>query len=315
MNNNKLKLVKDSKKFTKSFIFECSSLIKETQQQQQQQHLLYKQIPLVVLFGWAGSTDQLIQKYQNIYKQLGYHTIRFSPSNKLSFFTSQDEHQKCTYEFLDQIKNVHNLIENKILIHSFSNASLFIIYMHLLPIIKENEEYNFFYQNQKGLIFDSCPALPSKYSVLIPAIAKLNGLKWTVPSYMIATLMTLHVKARVQPNIVEKMLKIVIEDERNIPNLLFVSMADTMIDANNLINNYYIKRKMLYPNQINDLFICNDADHVAIYSKYPNDYLNRIKIHLNKCNLQIENGLINLNESSLINDSFHTILPNIKSKL
>ena len=84
---------------------------------------LYAKIPLVCLLGWAGARDQNLKKYANIYSSLGYHTIRFSPSDKLSFFASEQTHKSYADEFLHLLKSKYKLTENPIFVQMFSNAS------------------------------------------------------------------------------------------------------------------------------------------------------------------------------------------------
>lgn len=103
------------------FYFEPSKLLPADINNQKYADL-YAKIPVVALLGWAGAQDQHLQKYSSIYSALGYHTIRFSPSNQLSFFVTETTHKAYASEFLE-LFNKHNLTQNRILVHMFSNAS------------------------------------------------------------------------------------------------------------------------------------------------------------------------------------------------
>ena len=83
---------------------------------------MYAKIPVVAVLGWAGAQDHHLQKYSNIYSELGYHIIRFSPSIQLSFFVSEATHTTYSVEFME-LFNKHNLCQNRLLVHMFSNAS------------------------------------------------------------------------------------------------------------------------------------------------------------------------------------------------
>lgn len=83
---------------------------------------LYSKIPVICLLGWAGAQDQHLVKYSRIYSQLGYHTLRFSPSMKITFFITKALQKKYANEFLESFNN-YGIKKNLILVHIFSNAS------------------------------------------------------------------------------------------------------------------------------------------------------------------------------------------------
>ena len=146
---------------------------------------LYKEIPVVAVLGWAGAQDQNVQKYSQIYSSLGYHIIRFSPSHSLTFLGTK-KHETFAVEFLELFKTKHNLTENKIFLHMFSNASFFIVYHHLIGLCNfdfsrsgliRKQENDFFRKNQAGVIYDSALGLPANNLQFIHAVADLVGKK------------------------------------------------------------------------------------------------------------------------------------------
>ena len=150
----------------------------------------YKRTPLVLLFGWAGAKDQNLQKYKSIYSSFGFHTLRFSPSNQLTFF-NQSKHKQYAYDLLSLMRNQHELVENPILIHMFSNACGIIMYQHIINEINgtngvvSNKDYAFFKRNHRGIIFDSSPGMPIPSHLFGGVLDLTQGhLKSTIARYI-----------------------------------------------------------------------------------------------------------------------------------
>ena len=104
-----------------TFYFEPSKFLPDVKDSNEYS-VLYKKTPVVALLGWAGAKPENLQKYAQIYIDMGFHTIQFSPSNKLTFFTKIETHKALTDKFLGLFRE-HGLINNRIFIHMFSNAS------------------------------------------------------------------------------------------------------------------------------------------------------------------------------------------------
>lgn len=258
----------------------------------------FKEIPVICVLGWTGSNDKEIQKYSSIYNSMGYHTVRFSPSNSLVFFET-GKHKRYTEEFLDFLRN-NNLSENKFFLHTFSNASFFLFYHHLVDIhnskyvpagSKTLKELDFFTKNQTGVIFDSGIGLTVDYVKLIPGIADLVGKK-SVLGYVAGITLTaiyaiLFAIFR-ENNYFSKGFKNYIEnDARQIPTLHIYSRADKLICAKK-ISAFCDEKKKLYPNMYFKSVVYDDAEHVKIYMQYPEEYLQLIKEHLKVSNTEID---------------------------
>ena len=93
-----------------------------------------------------------------------------------------DEHTKYTFELLNLMKNDYKMTKNPILVQTFSNACGFVIYHHLINIfnklydtkdVTHSREYNFFKENQRGLIADSGFGWPNNYFDLMNGIYNL----------------------------------------------------------------------------------------------------------------------------------------------
>jgi len=107
-----------------------------------------------------------------------------------------------------------------------------------------------------------------------------------------------------------------LNDTRPIPNLYMYSKADKLISYRE-ITNFVEEKQKLFPNLYVKSVVYEDADHVLIYAKYPNDYLKNIVEHLSICNLDIkkiltENNLLTPKIEDLLKVNFPL---SVKSRL
>lgn len=128
---------------------------------------LYEKIPVVLVLGWAGSKEPHVRKYEQIYSGLGYHTIRFAPTNKLTFL--RPHFHKSYMRRLVELMHKLELTNNPVITHLFSNAGCFIFYQHLL----REASAQFFRENQMSAIFDSSLGLPHRFARLVSGINNL----------------------------------------------------------------------------------------------------------------------------------------------
>lgn len=128
---------------------------------------MHEKIPVVCILGWAGSLNHHVRKYEQIYSQMGYHTIYFAPTNKTTFLQYR-AHKTYTKRFINMVHEL-GLTKNPFITHMFSNAGCFIVYQHLLT----DPEGEFFKRNHKSAIFDSALGLPHKPLKLISGINNL----------------------------------------------------------------------------------------------------------------------------------------------
>ena len=159
-------------------------------------------IPVVCVLGWAGARDQNLNKYAQIYSQLGFHTVRFSPSFKLAFFESSAEHLRVAYEFMSKLKDEYKLTENPLMFHLFSNACGFIIYQHVLnETTAQNKrgksQFEFIARNQIGIVFDSSPGWPPmnepfRFMQSVYGLLGSNGIKGNLFFKLSSQLKLLH---------------------------------------------------------------------------------------------------------------------------
>lgn len=99
------------------FYFERSPILNGLSESGPNYQQLYENIPVAMVLGWAGAQDQHVRKYEQIYSKLGYHTIRFSPSNQLTFF-QHSLHKSYADRLLDLIDQ-NKLKNNTYITHFF----------------------------------------------------------------------------------------------------------------------------------------------------------------------------------------------------
>ncbi|KAK9886514.1 hypothetical protein WA026_016793 [Henosepilachna vigintioctopunctata] len=126
-----------------------------------------KQVPVVILFGWAGAEDKYLSVYSKIYEEKGLITLRYISPVKYLFWK---QHRMVKIgEKLVKLLNDLNFVNNPIIIHCFSNGGAF--------------QYQFFSQalklspnpmQIKGVIFDSAPGKRRVLS-LFRAIRAIKG--------------------------------------------------------------------------------------------------------------------------------------------
>lgn len=273
------------------FFFIESNITKSMSKQSSHYKDTYQKIPVILVLGWAGSIDRHLRKYADIYSNLGYHTLRFSPSNSLTFFNHKS-HSKYAYEMLDLMKNDYKLTQNPVVTHFFSNASCFVIYQHVINEISQNpkSQYTFFGQNHKAVIYDSAPGLPPAFPGIFFGINDLvkQQVKLSLLSYPL-TLVFLSLLAliKVNPNnYFIQMYEILVNDPRQVPSLYLYSTADKLI-SDKSIKELIARRKEKNPGLYVKEVLYTDSEHVLIYQKHPQEYFSYIFDHLKSFNLDI----------------------------
>lgn len=253
-----------------TFYFEPSNILPENKNTMRYVRL-YQKIPVVALLGWAGAQDHDMEKQSKIYKELGYHTFRFSPSHELSIIYSNYTQMSYASKFLQVFKD-NGLTANPIMVHMFSNASGFIIYQH---IVKDTSECNqFFMKNHIGLIYDSQLSKPINLMDYSKAIMDQMGIRSTPIKYLSASVMYTFFKFYMNfidyltdDNFFKQILDI------KIPPLLFLYSYQKTNDSIEQISNFIMEKKTIFP----ELFI-----KLAVYDN-KSEYMNFINDHFQLC--------------------------------
>ena len=259
---------------------------------------LHDRIPVVLLLGWTGCRDVHLRKYQAIYQSLGYHTIRMSPSNQLVFLHTS-RHKPLTYQLLDLMRTT--LPNNPICVHMFSNASLFVLYQHIVnETSRAGSPYSFFARNHKCLIVDSAFGWSNSPLFLVKAIADLVhvNVRMVAPlRYLIAGVFTviasLYHMVHLGDHYYSRAFRTIRDDKRLVPTLALLTRADKLIPIEEMLR-FYETRRSLYPTQTVKTVVYDDGEHVKLFAKHTDDYLRHVHEHLVTCGIDIKKMLADL---------------------
>lgn len=121
--------------------------------------------PLVVLFGWLGSQNKHLGKYDYLWKSLGAETLSFRPSPLSTAFIDQSPKLQSFLKN-DLSPHLHEIIYQSsprhIFVHALSNAGFISLSSSILLAKQHPNTYQqILNSNLKGIIFDSCPSPPS----------------------------------------------------------------------------------------------------------------------------------------------------------
>lgn len=227
-------------------------------------------------------------------------------------------HKKLALELLDLVVNKHQLTQNPIIIHTFSNAGLF-IYRYLSEFLHENinnEKCQAVKQNFKTLVSDSGPAFPVSIKDLIVNMTELmeNRIKYKLMRYTIAIggSVAWCIKHNIifnrNNNYFMNFYQAMIKDKFQVPCLLYYSTIDRLNHVSYILE-YIKRRRELNPNLILKPVEFTDTEHVMHYLKYPRIYYKNLKDHLISLNLPLHETFDNTNTDAIDN------LPLVTSKL
>lgn len=289
------------------FHFTKSNLLDLVKSNQHEYSKLYESIPVVILLGWTGSRDSHLKKYSNIYSNLGYHTIRFAPSHGFTLFTKR-QHKDNARKLFYLIKNEYKLTNNKILIHTFSNAGSFVVYQYFIQIRNgmlnnnqfNHQDYEFMSKNMSGIICDSGYGWPHNPLELTKGVTILleNQIKNRLLSLIVATgfvfSLNVYLFSMFGKDKFSVSYRTLVNDRIEVPFLFMYSKGDKILDPVDMYN-FTIAKKRLLPNLYIKSAVFEDAEHVLIYLKYPEDYTKNIVEHLKVCKIDIPSFIQKLN--------------------
>ena len=276
------------------FYFEKSILLDEKSANSTS---MYNEIPVVILFGWWGAFDNQLKKYSQIYTKMGYHTIRFSPSNQLCAL-QKGKHRSYALKLLNLMKYEYKLERNQILIHIFSNGSFVPVYVNCIRILnkepKIREEFDFFLPNRKGMIFDSSTGhLKSNFfgsikfaNIVLEGQIKTTALRWIVVIFfcILLEIYKIFKDDDYYQNSINYYLK---KDDLMMPTLFMYSKKDKISPHDIITKNIEI-RKQNFPQQDISSVLFETGEHVKIYVEHSETYLELIEEHIKKCGLGLD---------------------------
>jgi hypothetical protein len=237
------------------------------------------------------------------------------------------KHKPYTFKLLDLMKNEYKLTNNKIFMHSFSNACGFILYQHLLNVRNgiyngkdfNNEDYEFMTKNLCGFIGDSNFGFPHNPIDLFFGTVNLlesqikSKLARILVSSTVVTTYQLYRLVKLGNDYFSNGFKIMLGDNLEIPFLFMYSKKDKLISPVE-IKKFIDEKMKLHPNQYIKSIVYDDGEHVLLYLKHPEDYVRNINEHLGLCKIEMGTILNSLNIDKL-NGQFSESRAKLISKL
>nr|ACN94622.1 GA20925 [Drosophila miranda] len=247
-------------------------------------------VPIVMLLGWAGCQDRYLMKYSKIYEDRGLITVRYTaPVDTL--FWKRSEMIPIGEKILKLIQDM-NFDAHPLIFHIFSNGGAY-LYQHInLAVIKHKSPLQV-----RGVIFDSAPG-ERRMLGLYRAITAIYG-KEKRCNCISALVITIGLSFL-------WFLEVVFKETFAAFKSLFVKSspvhASPFCDLKNEANKYpqlflYSKGDVVIPYKDVEKFIrlrrdqgidvtsaCfEDAEHVKIYTKYPDQYVQCVCNFVRKC--------------------------------
>ena len=262
---------------------------------------LHDRIPVVVLIGWAGCRDSNLRKYQAIYQSLGYHTIRMSPSIQLVFMHRR-RHKPLAYELLDTMRT--KFPHNPSCVHMFSDTSLIVLYQHIISELRRADSaYSFFARNHRSLIVDSAFAWSDSPLFLFTAIAGLVRFNVVLPlplRVLLGAALIVGANAYHAVNLGDhyfsRAIRAALDDPRLVPTLALLARNDKLLPFE-LMNEFHETRRARFPALRHKTIVFDDAEHVKIYAKHADEYVQHVREHLVACGIDLKTALGDLHES------------------
>ncbi|XP_075149397.1 transmembrane protein 53-A isoform X2 [Haematobia irritans] len=244
-------------------------------------------VPIVMLLGWAGCQDRYLMKYSKIYEDRGLITVRYTaPVDTL--FWKRREMLPIGEKILKLIYDMH-FDSHPVIFHLFSNGGAY-LYQHISLAIRKHKTP----LQVRGMILDSAPgerrmlglyrAVTAIYGkerkkchcVTAIIITLTLGIMWFVEETFSA-FKSLFVKTEpIQTNPFHDLKN----EPNEYPQLFLYSKGDVVIpytDVEHFIN-------LRQQQGVDVSSVCfEDAEHVKIYTKYPQKYIRCVCNFINNC--------------------------------
>lgn len=245
-----------------------------------------KNVPIVMLLGWAGCQDRYLMKYSKIYEERGLITVRYTaPIDTL--FWKRSEMVPIGEKILKLIQDM-NFDAHPIIFHIFSNGGAF-LYQHInIAVVKHNCPLQV-----RGVIFDSAPG-ERRMLGLYRAITAIYGrdkrcncftaifitltlsLMWFVEESF-AAFKNFFVKS----TFVHASPFCELKNEANkFPQLFLYSKGDVVIPYKDVEKFIGLRRDQGI--EVSSVRF-EDAEHVKIYIKYPEQYVQSVCNFIKNC--------------------------------
>ncbi|KAH8272204.1 hypothetical protein KR018_011112, partial [Drosophila ironensis] len=243
-------------------------------------------VPIVLLLGWAGCQDRYLLKYSKIYEERGLITVRYTaPVDTL--FWNRSEMVPIGEKILKLIQDM-NFDDHPLIFHIFSNGGAY-LYQHInLAVIKHNSPLQV-----RGVIFDSAPG-ERRMLGLYRAITAIYGRQkrcncltalvititlsfmWFVEESF-AAIWSLFAKSK--PIYASPFCELKNETNKY-PQLFLYSKGDIVIPYKDVEK--FIRLRRDQGIEVSSVRF-EDAEHVKIFIKYPDQYVQCVCNFIRNC--------------------------------
>jgi len=125
--------------------------------------------PLVLLFGWAGSSDKNLGKYSELYRRAGCTTVQYSLPSRHIFRDTAQVPDLMSHLYSSLVS--HNLSRHPTFIHSLSDTGVLCYQGLSLALARQGAELDI-----RGVVWDSCPGPCPE--VTLPRIMAILIVNW-----------------------------------------------------------------------------------------------------------------------------------------
>ncbi|XP_044752636.1 transmembrane protein 53-like [Coccinella septempunctata] len=249
-----------------------------------------KKKPVIILFGWVGSTDRYLSIYSRIYEAKGLMTVRFMVS-MTSIFLWKHHIIPISEKMVRVIEDL-SLGDRPIIIHCFSNGGTY-LYRHFMEAVESSKTPI----KIKGVIFDSAPCRRT-------ILHAFRGIRSTVrqnpflnlPITLILFLILLSVwvvefikRYLFRRKIIQfKPMEHLLQEENRCPQHFIYTTCDKVIDVED-IEFFINSRKALGVDVSVKRY--NDTEHVKHYPVKKYTYTQSIFNFISKC-LELNSSIV-----------------------
>ncbi|KAF0693996.1 Aste57867_15094 [Aphanomyces stellatus] len=237
---------------------------------------------VVLVCGWMGASARPVQKYEAMYKALGYHTFTILSHPSDFFRPTASVHKASLEAFHALVASLGHDPQDaaaplQLVVHAMSNGGCYSWYCFKAHLIRAGIAFSV-----PALVFDSAPQLAGNVSTTPAAFAamvKQPFFQATLYYVLYAVFFTLHWVATAvgvrQP--VDLVFEMVTTQDKAVPRLFLYSTADAMITRDQVETTIAAaKAHKVAVSAVN----FQDSAHVAHYAKYPDVYVEAIKAFL-----------------------------------
>ncbi|XP_034100832.1 transmembrane protein 53 [Drosophila albomicans] len=246
----------------------------------------HNNVPIVMLLGWAGCQDRYLMKYSKIYEERGLITVRYTaPVDTL--FWKRSEMIPIGEKILKLIQDM-NFDAHPLIFHIFSNGGAY-LYQHINLAVRKHKSP----LQVRGVIFDSAPgerrmlglyrAITAIYGrekrcncLTALAITLTLSIMWFLEETYVAfkSLFCKSTPVHASPFCELK------NETNKYPQLFLYSKGDVVIPYRDVEKFIRLRQDQ----GIDVSSVCfEDAEHVKIYTKYPNEYVQCVCNFIRSC--------------------------------